>query len=568
MADYAISYADLSAINHNLNVLVRNLEAVSNQVLTVDQNVRVLYSDLGRLTQEFRNFVAEADRRANLQEALQRITVVEQKLQKEYGYYDEVRRHTTGILQATDISVVRKETIATSTEELMLSAPRYWLAPCLIALSAWISDNKELAERALKEAMKRDDEKTSLLFCLIARRAGRLNGSLVWLERYFGMQDPAHMERKVIIVLDAFASGLFGPDAKGACSEKIKAWIDELSSKVGFIETQKEQWEKAIVGKTASVNDNDFPNLSANSPTWPQLKAVMAWAKTHNDIYSYFSTIFNTIPDNVASITAQIDNLLDSLVTNYDDEELPLRKEKRRNELIVEENGDAGRAQMRFDSETPAFDPYENFSQHLTSVALAPESSGALRATQKLAISLSKEWIINAYEDLTAKSRSQIPTEIEIKLSDWIGITRDGSNEIELENSLKSYLHNKLTQALAKIKLNLFHWFGLCGGAILIVLGLISQLNLFLIILGMGGIIYFLIEKYRLKKNKEQTTKDMEEFKEKALAALKATIADTVDFRRLFAEKDADYKKVTDFLNGLSPQQYIAVGDGRVRQVL
>ena len=52
----------------------------------------------------------------------------------------------------------------------MILAPRYWLAPCLIALSAWINDNKELADKALKEALKRNEEKTTLFFALVSRR--------------------------------------------------------------------------------------------------------------------------------------------------------------------------------------------------------------------------------------------------------------------------------------------------------------------------------------------------------------------------------------------------------------
>ncbi|MDR2025211.1 MAG: hypothetical protein LBQ71_18675 [Hungatella sp.] len=185
--------------------------------------------------------------------------------------------------------------------------------------------------------MKRDDEKTSLLFCLISRRAGRLDGSLTWLERYFAMQDPTKMERKVIVVLDAFACGLFGGDSRGICADKIRAWLEELSERVGFVEAQRDQWSKAILGKTVTVSDNEFPYLRQNSPTWENLKKVLAWAKTHNDIYLYFSPIFNMRVENVASVAAKIDDLLDSLVTNYDSEELPIRQQLRKNRLIIEE---------------------------------------------------------------------------------------------------------------------------------------------------------------------------------------------------------------------------------------
>ena len=75
-----------------------------------------------------------------------------QELESTFGHYATIRRHTTGILQAADISVVRTSTISLATEQMMLAAPRYWLAPGLVALAAWLADNRTLAERALAES--------------------------------------------------------------------------------------------------------------------------------------------------------------------------------------------------------------------------------------------------------------------------------------------------------------------------------------------------------------------------------------------------------------------------------
>ncbi|WFR58366.1 hypothetical protein QA584_04665 [Anaerocolumna sp. AGMB13025] len=575
MADYAISSANLNVIENNIGTLARQLERVadnvdniSGMVNLVDSKVNSISSSLNDLTAEFKVFVDESKRVALLSDAKQNVVMLEQQIEKDYGYYDNIRRHTVGILQAADVNIVRKETIANITEEMMIAAPRYWLAPALIALSAWLSDNRELAEKALKEAMRRDDEKTSLMFCLISRRAGRLDGSLVWLERYFAMQDPTKMERRIIVVLDAFASGLFGADSKGVCSEKIKAWLSELSARVGFVEEQKTQWEKAIIGKKASLGQDEFPYLKQYSPTWEKLKDVLEWAKTHNDIYQYFSTIFNAPVDNVASITAKIDDLLDSLVTNYDNEELPLRKQLRKNKLVIEENGNMNRANSRFDSEVAAYEQYEDFSQHLTSIALAPESSGTLVATQKLAIALSKEWIFNAYEDITVKSRAEVPLDIEIAISNWSGTTRDGSNETELQQSLNEFVDDTRDKAIASIK-----WFR--GNIILsiiigIIVGFLGLNTIIVPILAVVAVaVYIFMEKSKYNKNVKATKKQMEEYRENTMTALNATIAEIVDYRRLYTEKDSEYTKVEDFFRELQPEQYISVGDvHKFRQVI
>lgn len=575
MSDRIISTANLNIIESNLSKLANNLAAVATnvdvvagRVNTVDNKVNVVTSELSVLTEEFRLFVDESKRIANLSDAKQNVVMLEQELKKEFGNYEKVRKHTIGILQAADISVVKKETIENATEEMMLSTPRYWLAPALIALSAWLSDNKELADKALKEAIRRDDEKTSLLFCLISRRAGRLDGSLVWLERYFSMQDPEKMERRIIVVLDAFASGLFGGDVRGMCSSKIKQWLDELSSRAGFIDKQRQKWSNALLVRKACINEDEFPILKQYSNTWSKLKDVLEVAETHDKIYNYFSDIFNTPVENVASVSAKIDEILDNLVENYDTEELPLRVQLRKNKLVIEENGNVDRANKRFDLESNGYEKYDDFSQHLTNTALAPESTGALIATQKLAISLSKQWILDAYEDLTAKSRAEVPLEIKVDIDSWHGKTRDGANAEELSNELNLHIEKLKEEQLSKLK-----WpnakviaMGIIGGIIAILSITTIVIPLISIAVTVGGILY---QKKLIEKSKDKVITNFENFKQTSQDILNGFLAEVVDYRRLYSKKDKESEKVIDFLKELSPEHYIAVqNNGRVRQVL
>ena len=193
MSDRVISTADLrliekslDVINDNIRVINDNISVVSNQVIAVEQQVLSTRNDLEQLANEFREFVRQDAMHKNVQLAETRLVKIRQELEQKYGHYEDVRRRAIGILQAVDSSLVRKETISFASEEQLLAAPRYWLAPCLIALSAWLNDNKQLAEKAVMEALQRDDEKTSLFFALVARRGGRFQSSRAWLERYLG----------------------------------------------------------------------------------------------------------------------------------------------------------------------------------------------------------------------------------------------------------------------------------------------------------------------------------------------------------------------------------------------
>ena len=59
---------------------------------------------------EFHDFVQlqmKANAKSNAQ---QRLIQIRQEIEKKYGHYDIVRRTTTGILQADDLGIVKKDT--------------------------------------------------------------------------------------------------------------------------------------------------------------------------------------------------------------------------------------------------------------------------------------------------------------------------------------------------------------------------------------------------------------------------------------------------------------------------
>ena len=86
-------------------------------------NVKVVYDEVGKLARDFYAFVSAQVRANRLGQAETRLVKIRQELEKKYGHYDLVRRTTTGILQADDLGIVKKDTISSATEELMISTP-------------------------------------------------------------------------------------------------------------------------------------------------------------------------------------------------------------------------------------------------------------------------------------------------------------------------------------------------------------------------------------------------------------------------------------------------------------
>ena len=562
MSDRVIEQADLRTIEHNLGAIHNDLQTLDSNVGAVNSNIKVVYDEIGSLAKEFHDFVSVQQRANRLNQAETRLVKIRQELEKKYGHYDIVRRTTTGILQADDIGIVKKDTISNATEELMISTPGYWLAPCLVALAAWINDQPELAEKAIKEGIKRNDEKTSLFFALICRRADRKEACLKWTQRYLANQDEENLDRKTIIVLDAFASGLFGADTEGVISRQMNEWLQHLEEKPGFTEKQTQQWSEAINLKRKPIDTSSYTYLRKYSKTWPVLEDILEGAHLHAEMLEYLIGIFEQKVSTV-TVREQLDDILDSLVTDFDDEELPLRKEEKFEQFIVDFRGDESRARQNMNVEQTAFETYKDFTQLLTDAAMKPETAHSSVSTQKFAFALSRDWVMNAYNDVVAQNRMKIPNEIEINVDTFNDTTVDGQNENELLERFSTLVSSERDAELATCVMSSFEQFCLYGGIAVGVIGLVMLLfgNKFLgliaVIAGVGMVLNHFSKKKDIENKRQNIAERYEKKRSSGSEIIRATLAEVVDFRIEFADKDSESEQVIDFLEQLSPNQYV-----------
>lgn len=502
----------------------------------------------------------------NLQNAKAEIVKVRMELDEKFGINKEIRRYLTGILEASDLSIVKKDVIANCTEKMMIDCKGYWLAPCLIALAAWLGDNKELADRALNEALKRDDERTSLLFALICRRVGRPKASIIWLERYLAMQEPHEVERKMVTVLDAYSNGLFGQQARDLCETKIEGWISEMAAEVGFVEAQRANWEEAIFGKMQHFNFSDRYRYSSKHVTnWSNCERSLNETGLHRTVLEYFKDIFEKKSGSNMALNDRLDQLLENYISSYDNAELPLRRKERELELIIEERGNVSRAQTRLVSEQKAMDEILDFTQLLTSAAMHADIIKASNATQRLAIALSKDWVISAYENITLKVRQQFPQDFQIDIEGWKGVTSDGSEENTLMSSAESHFTRIRDEQIAATKQSGFDVVLPIIFAVLSIFGFASEMMWGLLLLvGAAG---FALRWYLNKKKIEQRKQEIRDRFDGIIADVKNTIkaicAERVDYIRHLKEQDDVSDETLEYIKEINPVQYVAHAEGR-----
>ena len=561
MSDKLISRADLSLIERSLSNLAGSIDYVNNRVDQVDDNVKIVYNEVEKLANEFREYVeiqSLANRKA---EAKMNLSAIRDKLKDNFGHYDVVRRTATGILQANDLAIVKSSMLSHVTEKQMIETPNYWLTPCLVALAAWINDDKALAERALAEGIRRNDEKTSLFFGLICRRIGRENSSLKWFARYLEAQDEEKLDRKAVIVLDAFASGLLGNDTENFVYQQIQEWMSNLEAKPGFTERQLDNWKNAINSKRVPLKSGLYPYLEKYSNTWGNFQDVLEGANLNNDLYEYFKKVFEQ-KEETKKLKVELDKILDSLVTEFDEEELPLKREEQFEELVVRYNGSESKAHAQMALEKSVYDDYRDFMQLLTDASMNPEESKSSVATQKFATALSRNNIVTAFNDIVAQNRMNVPYDIEINVDTFNDKTQDGEDEEEVLNRFENLVEQEKQTDLSKLKLNMFEQFCLYGGAAVILYGIIKSFMdksfaFITIILGIGLIIYHFTAKQKVQKLIQKTIENYAQKLESGKQIIRATIAEIVDFRIEFTEKDAESKKVLDFFEQIKPEEYI-----------
>lgn len=414
-----------------------------NQVAVTQQATR---SELGDLRVRFESFLHQDTLSKNLLKAQNSLQLTQDEFRDAYGHYDDVRRQATGILQALDAGIVTRSTIYHVTEEFMIGTPRYWLAPALVALAAWVSDDRVLAERALAEAVRREPGKTSLFFTLVLRRNGRTEATARWLRQYIVGQDPAALPREFTVVLDAVATGAFGPEARPVVLDHLSHWYDQIRADEKTVEAQIVRWEQHIGGMRRK-EPLTFPVLKEISPTWPDLRDLYLGATAFAEAGGYFHDIFDG-PLPVTDLARRVDDILDKLVSKYDDEEQPMRARMAELQAIIDRDGDEDAAAEDVKAQEPLRDERFDVMTLLTNAAFFPDQVGASLATQRLAVAVTGEWAIEATSRLERRNAGAVPDKVVLSIDGWRGAIDGSSTGAALVGSVTRHIHDRTERAV------------------------------------------------------------------------------------------------------------------------
>ena len=450
---------DLHGIERRIDTLSAATRRIQEDVSHNRQKLDSLNSDLSRvqsdlrtLKKSFEQFVNENRKATALQKAATELIRVRQELEQQFGGYKTVRETMLGVLQATDLALVKKTTISQVTEELMLSTPDYWLAPCLVAVSAWIGNDRDLASRAIAEAVRRDEEKTALTMALICRRNNRTDTCYEWLSLYFARQSAANFTKSNFTYLNAYLNGVFGPDEKHMCDDYVAKWMKEIQENGGDFESrQVEQWRDFCSDFTVDL-EGQFPQLSSCVQEYSAISEYIGRIRSVDSIASTFSKMKHTEVDQ-QKLKKDIDQTLVTLISRYDTKEEPLRKEEQYLTAVRRFDGDTAAAKAYIlESERRQTEETIDLIGQMTNVIVQKE--GSRPSEKKTAVSFLSSYIRGGFERYITEKKESFPQAVTLEIDGWKGASRDGTDGAALKADFQRYMAQRHQASLQSLPSN------------------------------------------------------------------------------------------------------------------
>lgn len=540
MEALAISAANLDAIEQNIGAVAKELSGVMSNVSSVNTQVNKMEEKVSTLNDEVKSLVREIRETTIITNARQSIMQNNSIIEKKYGYYDKVRRMTESLLQAVENSNISASALQSLNQELILKNPNYWLSNALSALSSWLLNDKEGTDKEVNNALKKDSKKTSLFFCLIFLKLGRISTSINWLNKYLSEQNPTKLDKDFVTVLDLVASGSFGDEAKQTTFNKISTWLQRINGEKYILEKQKDIWKEYI--KDHQDTDVRMDILDIVSPDTPKLKNNLALTSTYYNVRYDLEKIAYSEPSNKT-----IEEILSNLIYEYESTEHEYQKENMKNNLIIECNGNREEAERLYKKQEELYNDENDILTTLSNIVIYKDSYKICAETPKIALSIIKPYIIDSLNELKTNDDP-----ITINIGEFTTTTTDGTNIDRNKKELEIYLNNQFKEDDNNliITLIIINIIGVIG--IFITLKNVILCGIIIALLLIGNIALL----YQLNKRSKIRESEKNRLRTSTGALLERAIAQVLDYKNILKEDNIEKEKLYTFLNNLEASSF------------
>ncbi|MGM9899554.1 MAG: hypothetical protein ACI32E_03105 [Bacilli bacterium] len=424
-------------IINELNLTIGGFTGKVNvKVQEVNQATAKIRATADTTLAEIKRFKTDMIENEQMQSAQENVLRINQIIRERFYDYDTIRKTVMGVVKDFDLNLVRNKTIEELSEELWITSSRYWLSYTLIALSAWINDNKLLAENAAAESSRVSESKTALFFCLANFRFGRIEPARAWLSEYFRTVVPDDLKDEAAIMLQAYINGVFGADERtqAEVQEAIDGWTNELKN--------NKELSKELVNMYETYIKNLRPNNTLNT------RYLSRYCTNYNELPTSYNEALKfdlllrkikevdveNINQTSSNYKKRIDLILKDLITNYDEEELELKQQQEYFQLIIDNKGKEDIATQQYNELLNVRNQKQNFGKKCLQWALYANSEDINVHVRKFGFQNTKPWLLDAILNWSKEFEEKFPNSYNIRfnIADKVWeATSNGEDQVE-----------------------------------------------------------------------------------------------------------------------------------------
>ncbi|NMA18206.1 MAG: type VI secretion system contractile sheath protein TssC [Clostridiaceae bacterium] len=436
----------ISRLDQTISSFKSRVDVKVSDVSTSTANIQATTDSIYRSIERFKVEMLHGEEK---QIAHENILRIDQILKEQFSNHITIRRTVLGIVRDFDINLVRNSTIQELSEELWITSSRYWLSYALIAITAWVNNFPDVAKNALAESGRRDAIKTTLFFCLMNMRFGRMEVAKRWFYEYFKTLDPTMLQQETAILLQAFLNGIFGKDRE--LEQEVIQLIDEWIS----IINENEQ----ISNELLNAYEEYIRNL--NTPDKFTYQSILQFCvnvaeleKSYREV-AKFEMLLNLVksldvdaePRDSENYKSRIDAILMNLISNYDTEELELKRQREYYEFVVESGGVVEKAEAQYQAMLELESDSFNIGKQMLKWAIYDDSDQTDIQVRKFGFQNTKAWFKKAVNNFDAELQEGFPMQYKLRIDDWEGIS-NGKDHPEQVESMTNYFENNKFQKM------------------------------------------------------------------------------------------------------------------------
>lgn len=549
-SDNAELKAELDVAIQNVSILISNFgemdkavyECVSDLsgiVGNADISIKEVVQALNELTAQYFTF-------QSISTASKNVTQYNDEYYTKFSYYNELRRISLGYVVGLDAHIVSDNNMRKKVEKVYLQNTEYWLAYCISAVMLWKSNEKEAAQRAISKSLSINYFNSCLFYLLINLRFNRINAAKKWYVNYLDRADMNNLGSEWQYLLQAYLFGAFGSDEEfqgiiAKCFQGMLAQVEVTTVNFAKKFTLKAiEFAELYVYKT----DHEYTTLRRTCSEYNELKDLLSTAEKNVEIARYYNALAEADAVEVEDLSQRIENVLYSLLSDYDEDELKIVQKIKYNEAIINAKGDLFIAQANFNAMFVEKEKQKNLGDLLVSWAFADDTSQTDVSIKRFSISLMKEAISKGFIQFTETYKSREKGKYTFTIDDYnmeCGENEYSTSEQQLD---KYYDKNKLKDTF-KDK-NILTYTGICVLSIVLILILFVFFSPVILTF---GILTGLVGSFLLWRRIVEIGEILKERKRKGKLLLKQALEELAQWRKDYEEADA---KSADMLKVIS----------------